>query len=115
MLQVNFIMIYIIHKISVLLKITRILKRFLRSIVDFYIKKKKLILFTTYNDGNSKAWRKKHLSRQEKENKEIKDRIIREIRNLFEYKEEDYYKPIRVGNFWSKNYIEYKIKATEKH
>ena len=29
LLQVNFIMIYIIHKISVLLKITRILKRFL--------------------------------------------------------------------------------------
>ena len=55
MLQVNFIMIYIIHKISVLFKITRILKRFLRSIVDFYIKKKQLILFTTYNDGNSKA------------------------------------------------------------
>ena len=35
--QVSFIMIYIIHKISVLLKITRILKRFLRDIIDFYI------------------------------------------------------------------------------
>ena len=31
MLQVSFIMIYLIHKISVLLKITRILKHFLRS------------------------------------------------------------------------------------
>ena len=36
MLQVNFIIIYIIHKILVLLKITRILKHFLRSIIDFY-------------------------------------------------------------------------------
>ena len=49
MLQVNFSMIYIIHKILVLLKITRILKRFLRSIIDFFLKKK-LIFFTTYND-----------------------------------------------------------------
>ena len=36
MLQVNFIMIYIVHKISVLLKIARILKHFLGSIIDFY-------------------------------------------------------------------------------
>ena len=35
MLQVNFIMIYIIHEISVLLKATRILKDFLRTIMDF--------------------------------------------------------------------------------
>ena len=35
MLQVNFITICIIHKILVLLKITRILKPFLRSITDF--------------------------------------------------------------------------------
>ena len=36
MLQVNFIMIGIMYKIAVLLKITRILKHFLRSITDFY-------------------------------------------------------------------------------
>ena len=36
MLQVNFIMIWIIHKILVLLKITRILKHFLRNIIDFH-------------------------------------------------------------------------------
>ena len=36
MLQVNFIM---INKISALLKMTRILKHFLRSIIDFYILK----------------------------------------------------------------------------
>ena len=27
--------------------------------------------------------------------------------NLFEHEEEDYYKPVRVGNFWSNNYIDY--------
>ena len=38
------------------------------------------------------------------ENKAIKDRILSDIRNLFEYEEENYYKPARVNNFWSKNY-----------
>ena len=27
--------------------------------------------------------------------------------NLSEHKEEGYYKPVRVDNFWSNNYIEY--------
>ena len=43
-----------------------------------------------------------------KENKAIKDRTIRDIRSLFEHKGEDYYKPVRVGNFWSSNNIEQK-------
>ena len=39
----------------------------------------------------------------------MKDRILRDIKNLFEHKEEkNYYKPVRVNNFWSSNYIEYK-------
>ena len=38
--------------------------------------------------------------------KTIKDRIIRDIRALFE-KEDDYYIPIRIGNIWNNNYIEY--------
>ena len=38
-----------------------------------------------------------------KEKKEIKD-----ITTLFE-QEDDYYKPIRVGNVWNNNYIEYGI------
>ena len=46
MLQVNLIMIYIIHEISILLKITTILKRFLRSIIDFYFFKKIIIFFS---------------------------------------------------------------------
>ena len=49
-----------------------------------------------------------NLFRWEKETKAIKDRIRRDIKNLFEYKEENYYKPVRVNNFWSnKNHIEY--------
>ena len=39
-----------------------------------------------------------------KGNKEINDKIIRDI-TLFE-QEGDYYKPIRVGNIWNNNYIE---------
>ena len=38
--------------------------------------------------------------------KTIKDRIIRDIRALFE-KEDDYYIPIRIGNIWNNNYVEY--------
>ena len=41
-----------------------------------------------------------------KENEAIKDRIIRDIRTLFE-QDDDYHKPTRVGNFWNNNYIEY--------
>ena len=33
-----------------------------------------------------------------KENEAIKDRIVREIKTLFEQEEKDYYKPIRVDN-----------------
>ena len=43
-----------------------------------------------------------------KETKEIKDRILRDIKNLFVHKEEKKcYKPVRVRNFWGNNYIEY--------
>ena len=55
-----------------------------------------------------KKERKKEI-REKKEHNErlIKDRIIRDIRTLFEQEEEDYYKPKRVNNFWNNNYIEY--------
>ena len=54
------------------------------------------------------------LFRLEKEHKAIKDRIIRDVRNLFEYEEEDYCKPVRVDNVWSNSYIEYKSKGDRK-
>ena len=39
--------------------------------------------------------------------RKVKDRIIRDIRTLFEEKEENYYTLKRVGNFWNNNYIEF--------
>ena len=47
---------------------------------------------------------RKKLFRLKKEIKEIKDRILRDNNNLFE----EYYKPVRVNDFWSNNCIEYK-------
>ena len=46
-----------------------------------------------------------------KENEEIRQRLLRDIRNPFEQEKEDYYKPEKVGNFWSNNYIEYEINS----
>ena len=53
MLQVNFIMIYVIHKISVLLKITRILKRFFKEYNRLFFKQN--FFFTSHNDEKVKA------------------------------------------------------------
>ena len=41
-----------------------------------------------------------------KENFNI-DKILRDIRTLYESDKEDYYKPIRIGNDFSSSYIEY--------
>ena len=55
-------------------------------------------------------------NQEKQKNKAIKDKIIRDIRNFVEKEEEDYYKPVRLSNFWSNNYIEYKIMLIEaKH
>ena len=48
MQQVSFIIIYIIHKILVLLKIIRTLKCFLRSIINFYFLKEIIIFFSQH-------------------------------------------------------------------
>ena len=52
----------------------------------------------------------RNLFRLKKEVKGIKDIVLRNIKNLFEYEkeEENFYKPVRVNNFWSNNYTEYK-------
>ena len=47
-----------------------------------------------------------NLFKLKKENETIKDKIIRDIRTLFE-EEYDYCKPTRVGNFWNNIYVEY--------
>ena len=51
----------------------------------------------------------RNLFRLKIEKKAIKNRIIGDIRKAFEHEEEqeNYYKPKRVGNFLSNNYIEY--------
>ena len=43
----------------------------------------------------------KNLFRQEKKTIAIKDRILRDIKNIFDHEkeEENYYKPVRVSNF----------------
>ena len=46
----------------------------------------------------------KYIFRLEKETKGIEDRKLIDIKDVFE----DYYKPVKVNNFWSKNYIEFK-------
>ena len=52
--------------------------------------------------------KKKKESKRGKMKKIVKDNISRDIRILFEQeKEEDYYEPKRVNNFWNNNYIEY--------
>ena len=53
----------------------------------------------------------RNIFRFKKSNKVIKDRILRDITNPFEQEEENYYKPERVSHFWSNNYIEYKSKG----
>ena len=44
-----------------------------------------------------------------KETKPIKEKIIKDAKNLLELEngEKDYYKPVRVRNFWSNNHSEY--------
>ena len=54
-----------------------------------------------------KLKKKKKIEKEKQNERIIKDRIIRDIRTLFEQQEEDYYEPKRVSNFWNNNYIEY--------
>ena len=53
--------------------------------------------------------RRKRRSKKKQEHNEglILDKIIRDIRTLFEQEEEDYYKVRRVSRFWNNNYSEY--------
>ena len=64
------------------------------------------------NDAAIKGIR--NLLRLKKENKAFKDRMITDIRNHLKYKEEEYQKSVKVGNFWSNNYIEYKSQGKRK-
>lgn len=48
-----------------------------------------------------------------KKNNVIKEKIIRDIRTLFQSKDEDYYEQVRIGRPFSSNYIEYKSEGNE--
>ena len=51
----------------------------------------------------------RNLFRLKKEIKEIKDIVLRNIKNICQYgKEENHFQPVRENIFWSNNYIEYK-------
>ena len=106
---------YMNYKILVLLKITRILKNFLKSIIDFFFLSQHIMmesswfeniikdvrnLFRLEKETNDTTFRGiSNLFLLEKENKVIKERILGDIRNTFEH-DESYYKPVREGNFW---------------
>ena len=56
--------------------------------------------FRLKKDFNYPAMKdKRNLFRLEKETKSSKNRIQRDINNLFQHEEENYYKPVRVNNF----------------
>ena len=94
MFQVNFIIIHIIHKILVLLKITRILKRFWRITTDFRILENKYFFHNTKwfeeykNIKENMSKNVKSLFRQKKLKKETNDAAIKGIRNLLRLKKE---------------------------
>ena len=46
-----------------------------------------------------------------KEKKDNGIRVLRDMRTLFESDEKDYYKPIRIGDAFSNNYVEYENNA----
>ena len=59
--------------------------------------------------------RKKEIRGKKELNERLtEDRIIRDIRTLFEQQEEDYYKPKRINNFWNNNNIEYESNGEKK-
>ena len=76
-------------------------------------KKDKIIEENVIKDVRNLLRLKKEISsntmksfRLKKENKAIKERLIRDNRNFFEHEEEDFYKLVRVDNFLSNNYME---------
>ena len=89
LLNFNFIKIYVIQKTIVLIKnhLNYLKDSIFECIIDFYFLKKNMNFF--HNIKNIFILKK-----------EIKNRIIRDIRDLFKHKEEQehYYRPVRVGN-----------------
>ena len=69
----------------------------------------KLARVTNVYGGRNKL-RKPKIKKKQSENKiitAIKDKMIRDIRNLSGQREEVYHKPVRVSNLYSNNFMEY--------
>ena len=64
-------------------------------------------LFRLKKDIDDTAIKNINLFRLKHENEAIKNRVIGDIKNLFEHEDKNYYKPVSVGDLWSNNYIEY--------
>ena len=56
----------------------------------------------------------RNLLKLKKQDKATKRRIIRDIKNLFEQQEENYYKSVRVQKFWNNICIEYESSGNRK-
>ena len=117
-LKFSFVMIYIIHKMLVFLKNDlnylrdSIFKCFIFEIllsIRLFFKKllSQNIMMESLGIEKENFKDRRNLFRLEKETKASKDEILRYIKNLFENEEKRYYKPAKVINFWSKNYIDY--------
>ena len=54
---------------------------------------------------------------QKNERKQLEIEYLEIIRNLFEHEgqEKNFYKPVKVSNFWSNNYIDYESKGEKKN
>ena len=73
----------------------------IKDIINFF-RLRKEVNYTAVKDI-------RNLFRQEKETKATKDKILKDIKNFFLnrlHDEENYYKPVRVSNISSNNYIE---------
>ena len=79
--------------------------RLQNQINDTIIKDIKNLFRLTKEVDNTTIKDMRNLIRLKKENEAIKDRVIRDIRDLLEHEEEGHYKPLTVGNLWSNNYI----------
>ena len=55
----------------------------------------------------------RNLFRFKKKNYLFEEKIIRDTRTLFQSDEEDYYGPVRIGNAFISNYIKYKCEGNK--
>ena len=71
------------------------------------------MIFSVFKNVSKNVWmyRMDLEGKKEMNNSIIRDRIIWDIRILFEQEKEDYYKPKRVSNFWNMKVMVMKIET----